>query len=455
MMAHTYFIETYGCEMNKSDSIDISLSFQAQGFTEAASSDHADVVVLNTCSVRGNAEQRIYGRLGHYRSLCGRRGGTPIVVLAGCMAQEQSGLIMREFPEVKVVAGTYHYMHIPAAVRQFGSTGEPVVLTDREHYEFSPFKASRAEGYSAWVNIIMGCSNFCSYCIVPHLRGPEKSKPSEEVLDEIRQLADHGVIEVTLLGQNVNAYGRDSGDMYFIDLLEKINDINGIQWIRFLTSHPRDFDRSMVEAIAGLDKVCSHVHLPLQSGSDRVLALMNRQYTLDHYRSIVQAIRTCFDDVSITTDLIVGFPTETEADFNMTLDVLEEIRYDDAFTYRYSSRPFTRASELEENKEHEWAADRAVDRADDFAVDRAANRLEKLISVQRSISFQKNSEEIGKSVPALVERVSKKNSKEMLCKTEKNKMVIVATASKPGSFIDIEIEGVSGNTLRGRETDAA
>lgn len=438
-MAATYFIETYGCEMNKSDSIDIALSFQARGFEEASCEDDADVIVLNTCSVRRHAEERVFGRLGYYRSLCTRRRGEPLIVLAGCMAQEQSDRIRELFPEIKVVAGTYHYMHIPDAVRKYSRTGNPVVLTDREQYDFSPFKGSRAEGHSAWVNIIMGCSNYCSYCIVPHLRGPEKSKPAGAVIDEVRQLADRGVVEITLLGQNVNAYGRDSGDISFTDLLERINDIEGIQWIRFLTSHPRDFDHDIVRRIAGLEKVCSHVHLPLQSGSDRILSLMNRQYTLDHYRSIVDAIRTHFSDAAIITDLIVGFPTESDEDFSMTLDVVREIRYDDAFTYRYSSRPFTRASALPTSSDTAAAAGR---------------RLEELIELQRSISHQRNEDEIGKRVTVLIERESKKNSFEMLCKTEKNKMVVVPTDMGPGRFIDVEIESVSGNTLRAREVRA-
>ena len=437
-MTTMYFIETYGCEMNKSDSIDIALSFQARGFEEAPSEEHADVIVLNTCSVRGNAEERVYGRLGYYRSLCAKKQEGPLIVLAGCMAQEQSDAIMKKFPEIKVVAGTYHNMHIPEAVQEFSQTGQPVVLTDRGHYEFSPFKGSRAEGYSAWVNIIMGCSNFCSYCIVPHLRGPEKSKPSGQVVDEVQQLVERGVTEITLLGQNVNAYGRDSGDIDFVKLLEKVNDVDGIRWIRFLTSHPRDFNPNMVRQIAGFEKVCSHVHLPLQSGSDRVLSLMNRQYKMDHYRSVVDSIRASFADVAITTDLIVGFPSETDEDFTMTLDAVREIRYDDAFTYRYSTRPFTRASEIESF----------------YDAVAAAARLEELIEVQRNISLQKNGEETGKRVTVLVERESKKNRAEMLCKTEKNKMVVVPTDVGPGRFMDVVIEGVSGNTLRGREVRA-
>ena len=433
-MARTYFIETYGCEMNKSDSIDIALSFQAHGFEESTCEGEADVIVLNTCSVREHAEERIFGRLGYYRSLSGRRHEDALIVLAGCMAQEQGERIIEHFPEIKVVTGPYHYMHIPDAVYEYEETRRPVILIDKEQYNFSPFKGARAEGYKAWVNIIMGCSNYCSYCIVPYLRGPEKSKPSAEVIDEVGQLAERGVVEVTLLGQNVNAYGRDSGDRGFVDLVEKINDIDGIRWIRFITSHPRDFKDQIVSRLASLEKVCRHIHLPLQSGSDRILSLMNRQYDLNHYRSVVDAIRTHFSDAAITTDIIVGFPTETDEDFRMTLDVVEEIEFDDAFTYRYSARPFTDALKLEDHS----------------ATDSDRDRLEDLIGLQRSISRRKNEEEIGKRVTALVERESKRNAAEMLCKTEKNKMVVVPTDQCPGQFIEVEIEGIAGNTLRGR-----
>ncbi len=433
-MARTYFIETYGCEMNKSDSIDIALSFQAHGFEESTCEGEADVIVLNTCSVREHAEERIFGRLGYYRSLRGRRHKDALIVLAGCMAQEQGERIIEHFPEIKVVTGPYHYLHLPDAVYEYEETRRPVILIDKEQYVFSSFKGARAEGYKAWVNIIMGCSNYCSYCIVPYLRGPEKSKPSAEVIDEVDQLAERGVVEVTLLGQNVNAYGRDSGDRGFVDLVEKINDIDGIRWIRFITSHPRDFKDQIVSRLASLEKVCSHIHLPLQSGSDRILSLMNRQYDLNHYRSVVDAIRTYFSDVAITTDIIVGFPTETDDDFRMTLDVVEEIEFDDAFTYRYSARPFTDALKLENHT----------------ATDSARDRLKDLIGLQRSISRRKNEEEIGKRVTALVERESKRNAAEMLCKTEKNKMVVVPTDQCPGQFIEVEIEGIAGNTLRGR-----
>jgi tRNA-2-methylthio-N6-dimethylallyladenosine synthase len=425
--------------MNKSDSVDIALSLQAGGYEEAASDREADVVVLNTCSVREHAEERIYGRLGHYRSLNARKGGNLLIVLAGCMAQEQGVRIMERYPEIKVVAGTYHCLSIPDALREFSESTRPVVMIDREHYEFSTFKGERARGHSAWVNIIMGCSNFCSYCIVPHLRGPERSKPSGEVVEEIRRLAERGVTEVTLLGQNVNAYGKESDDIGFVDLLEAINGIDGIRWIRFLTSHPKDFTEETVRRLAGLEKVCNHVHLPMQSGSDRILKLMNRRYNMRHYLGIIEAVRRHMHDAAITSDIIVGFPTEEEEDFQRTLHAVREVEYDDAFTYRYSARPFTQAIGLDGSA----------------CADTAGRRLEELIVLQRGISRRKNRAEIGKSVVALVERTSRKSDAEMLCRTGKGKMVVVGTRAAPGTYLQVKLNDISGNTLRGAETGSA
>jgi len=430
-----YFIETYGCEMNKSDSIDISLAFRDRGYEAARSETEADVVILNTCAVRENAEERVIGRLGYYRSQARNRRNPPLIVLAGCMAQERGEEIARLFPEVGVVTGTYHILDIPRYVKHFEDRGEGLVALDKESYVFSQYRGKRAEGYRAWVTIMKGCSNFCSYCIVPSLRGPEKSKRSDDVLTEVEELTARGVVEITLLGQNVNAYGLDSGDISFIELLEKIHEVAGIRWIRFLTSHPKDFTEEVIRRMSILPKLCRHVHLPLQSGSDRLLRLMNRKHSTDHYRDVVGAIRRHMPLASITTDLIVGFPTESERDFSDTLEAVREYRFDDAFTYRYSERPFTRAAGIRE-KVPERTAQR---------------RLEELITLQRSITLERNREEIGKRRTVLVERQSKKNRSEQLCKMETGKMVVVRTDASPGEFIEVEIDGISGSTLRGTQ----
>jgi len=431
----TYFIETYGCEMNKSDSIDIALSFEQRGYTRARSEKEADVVILNTCAVRENAEQRVFGRLGYYRSLKRSSEKDFRIVFTGCMAQEKGQRIFQDFPEIDVCAGTYHFVDIPEYVDECQRKNTRLVATDKREYRFSGFTTKRAEGHRAWVNIIKGCSNNCSYCIVPILRGPEKSKKHDEVVREVRDLAAKGVVEVTLLGQNVNAYGKDNGDIDFMELLEKIHRVENIRWIRFLTSHPKDFTCEMIRRISVLPKVCNHFHLPLQSGSDRILGLMNRRYTLAYYTHLVDAIREHVPDASITTDIIVGFPTETEKDFMDTLDACRHFQYDDAFMYKYSERPFTKAANFS------GKVDKNV----------ASHRLEELIELQRFISMAKNRKMVGKNATVLVERTSKKNLSEMLCKAESGKMIVARTRAPVGSFINIEISGISGSTLCGVE----
>ena len=431
----SYYIETFGCEMNKSDSIDIALSFEERGYIKAESEIDANVIILNTCAVRENAEDRVLGRLGYYRSFKQRYNRDAVIVLAGCMAQERGQDLARVFPEIDVVSGTCHIMDIPEFAEERSGSKGPVIALDQNDYRFSGYRGKRAEGYKAWVNIITGCSNYCTYCIVPYLRGAEKSKSSSDIISEIKELAERGVVEINLLGQNVNSYGKDNNDISFIELLEKINAIEGIKWVRFLTSHPKDFNGEIVKRISALKKVCKHFHLPVQSGSDRILKLMNRKYTVDHYTDIVGAIRTFIPDASITTDIIVGFPSESEKDYNQTLDLVMSVRFDDAFTYIYSERMFEKARSIPEKIPPEISK----------------KRIETLIMLQRRISYEKNTEEIGTEKTVLIIGESKKNPSEMLCKTENGKMVVVNTKAPPGRFLNIGITGISGNTLRGDE----
>ena len=431
----SFFIETYGCEMNKSDSLDIALALEEQGYVRAGRGSEADIVVINTCSVRKHAEQRVFGRLGYYRSLRNRMGGSPVIVFTGCMAQLFGEDVKKRFPEIDIIAGTSHGLHIPHYLSEYDKNQKPLVCTDQEGYGFSSYGGKRALSHHAWVTIVKGCSNFCSYCIVPYVRGPELSKRSEDVVREVCELVDHGVTEITLLGQNVNAYGKDSGDISFAGLLEKLDRIEGLRWIRFLTSHPKDFDESAIKRIAGSPKVCRHFHLPLQSGSDRMLDVMNRGYTVRHYIGIVEALYRYLSDFSLTTDIIVGFPSETEEDFQKTLQVYAEVAFDDAYTYRYSQRPYI-------------VAERLSGRVDDRT---AQTRLERLISLVKRISLERKRKEVGREVEVLIERKSRKNPNEYLAKTEQGKMVVVRTEEKPGRFVRIRIEGLSGGTLRGEE----
>ena len=429
------YIETYGCEMNKSDSIDIIISFEKKGYNTVDKPEDADVVIINTCAVRQNAEERIYGRIGYYKSLSRKIGKDQILVVTGCMAQEWGKKLIDKCENVDIVTGTYHILDIPDLVIEHRKSGKKLVSTDKKFYDFSYFKKERAVSFSAWVNIIKGCSNFCSYCIVPYLRGPEKSKPHEEVIDEVKKLVDNGVVEITLLGQNVNAYGKDNDDISFIELLERLNRIDGIKWIRFLTSHPKDFKADDIKRISTLDKVCKQFHLPLQSGSDRILSVMNRRYKVKDYLEIIDAIKKYNKKYSITTDIMVGFPGENEDDFKKTLDIVRDVEFDDAFMYRYSDRPFTKASRME-NK---------------IDIKVAKERLIRLIDLQRGISKRKNKMEIGNKEEVLVYGKSKKNKNESMCKTETGKIVIVSTDKSEGDFIKVIVTEISGNTLRGRE----
>ncbi|MFW6181241.1 MAG: tRNA (N6-isopentenyl adenosine(37)-C2)-methylthiotransferase MiaB [Spirochaetota bacterium] len=427
-----FFIETYGCEMNKSDSLDMALALEEAGFSRAPGAGQADVVVLNTCSVRQHAVDRIAGRLGYYRSLKARRD--LVLVLAGCMAQEQGEEAAARFPEIDVVAGTWHRLDLPLLLQRFFGTGERVRSTGMDRFSFSSYGGRRAEGHRAWVPIISGCSNFCAYCIVPHVRGPEVSRPSAEIRREAERLAEQGVREITLLGQNVNAYGRDSGDVRFAGLLELLHEVEGIQWIRFLTSHPADFDRDTLARLAGLPRVCRHLHLPLQSGSDRILRLMNRRHDMAHYRRVAGAVRELLPEASLTTDLLVGFPGETEEDFSLTLEAVRELRFDEAFTYQYSPRPFTAAGPVSGDERRA-----------------ASHRLSRLIDLQRSVTAARTREEVGRTRTAVVERPSRRDPSAQLCRTEQNRMVVVPTGAPPGSFLQVLLTGVRGNTLLGEE----
>jgi tRNA-2-methylthio-N6-dimethylallyladenosine synthase len=269
---------------------------------------------------------------------------------------------------------------------------------------------------------------------VPYVRGPEISRKSGDIIEEVRVLAGRGVVEITLLGQNVNAYGRDSGDISFLALLEKLNRVEGLRWIRFLTSHPRDFDEEVIRGIGELDKVARHVHLPLQSGSDRILSSMNRQYDMSRYRRVFDAVGRHMPGSAVTSDLIVGFPGETRRDFHRTLDAVREFRFDESFTYRYSPRPYTASSRMTPVPDGE-----------------AADRLEELIDTQRSVTREKNIGEIGSTVEALVGSQSRKDPEELLCRTSKGKPVVVRTSSPPGSFITVRVTELAGSTLRGVE----
>jgi tRNA-2-methylthio-N6-dimethylallyladenosine synthase len=427
------WIETYGCQMNKAESEALLLDLAAEGWVAGDCAEEADLVVINTCSVRETAEDRIRGRLGYYRRLKKNRRFT--LALIGCMAERLADRISADFPEVDVVAGTFRKKELARAVDLAGESGDRVFLTGGDKYPFARLHSTG--GFHAYVPIMHGCNNFCSYCIVPFTRGREVSRDPNEILDEIRILDQRGVREITLLGQNVNSYrfGGHDGLVSFPSLMGMVcRAASGIRRIRFLTSHPRDFSDEILEVMASEPVLCRHIHLPVQSGSTRILKAMNRGYASEHYLRLVERIRGALRGVAVTTDILIGFPGETEEDFSETIDLMRKIGFDDAFMYYYNPREGTPAFRME----------------NPVPVEVKLDRLARVIETQREIAADRMGMRLGNEVEVLVEGVSKKNSGELLARTEWDGMVVFpADSSFIGSFVNVRLEALRGNTYRG------
>ena len=384
------YIETYGCQMNMADTeIVLSIMHEA-GFIRTETLSNADVVLINTCAVRDNAEQRIIGRLGdfnHYK----KTNPNVIVGVLGCMAERVRKELMELGDFVDLVIGPDEYRKLPALIEAAdgGEKGIAVKLSRVEKYDdIIPF---RTDGLSAWVSIMRGCDKFCTYCVVPFTRGRERSRSLASIVSEMEDLSRRGFKEVTLLGQNVNSYSDGAFD--FADLLVKVADVDKKMRVRFMTSHPQDISDKLIDAIASRDNICNYIHLPVQSGSNRILELMNRTYTRDQYLNLVHKIKKVIPDVSLSTDIISGFPTETEDDHKKTLDLLQEIEFDGAYTFKYSPRENTKAWQM----------------GDDVPEEVKNRRLSEIIDLQRNISLRRNTTMIGDTVEVLVEGLSKKS----------------------------------------------
>ena len=432
MSERRVFFETYGCEMNKAESQALFMELAADGWREGTSAEEADLIVINTCSVRETAEERIRGRLGHYRRLKKRR---PFVLaLTGCMAERLQERISQDFPEVDVVAGTFHKHEIPAAVRR-AEAQQRVVLAGGEEYEFA--KLHSGGGFKAFVPVMHGCNNFCAYCVVPYVRGREISRSPEEILEEVRTLDARGVTEVTLLGQNVNSYRfvKNGEALDFPGLMRRVaKQLEGVRWVRFLTSHPKDLSGELIQTLAEHPAFCRHIHLPVQSGSTRVLAAMNRGYSADSYLRLVERIRSSLTGASLSTDILVGFPGETEDDVEQTLRLMEQVGFDDAFMYYYNPRPGTPADALSNQVPREVKLD----------------RLSRVIAAQRRIASRAMIQRLGQDVEVLVEDVSKRDARELLARTEWNRMVVFpGPTSLVGSMARVRLDSARGNTFRG------
>ncbi|MDQ3991958.1 MAG: tRNA (N6-isopentenyl adenosine(37)-C2)-methylthiotransferase MiaB, partial [Actinomycetota bacterium] len=418
-----YLIRTFGCQMNEHDSERIAGLLEDGGMAPAGEAGEAGVVVLNTCAVRENADNRLYGTLGHLKSAKERAPGMRIVV-AGCLAQKDRGEIQRRAPWVDVVVGTHALPHLLDLIRRAETEGPQMDV--REYTEIFPsaLPARREVAHHAWVSIAVGCDNTCSFCIVPLVRGAQRSRPVGEVLAEVQGLAARGVVEVTLLGQNVNTYGRDldvpgkrRGHSLFADLLRAVDGVEGLRRIRFTSPHPHHFTPDVVEAMADCEAVCEHIHFPLQSGSDRVLGLMRRSYRAERYLSWLERIRATVPGVAVTTDIIVGFPGETEEDFGRTLEVVRAARFDAAFTFQYSPRPGTAAASFDDPVPPEAVRD----------------RFERLVAAQEAISAEINGALVGSAQEVLVEGPGRKSG--VRGRTRTNKVVNLPPGPEPGAFV--------------------
>lgn len=425
-------METYGCQMNVADSELVASMMEKSGFARSDSEFGANAVFLNTCAIREHAEDKIHSRLGKLRKL---KNDNPemIIGIMGCMAQHVKDNILENKPYVDFVLGPDSYRRIPELLRRHEETNASVVDTRLSRFEvYENLYPSRQEGINAWVSIMRGCDKFCTFCIVPFTRGRERSCTVESVVEEVQQTVDQGFVEITLLGQNVNSYRH--GDARFPELLDAVAQIPGVMRIRFTSPHPQDIDDDMLFVMRDHANICNSVHLPLQAGAERILKRMNRTYTQAQFLALSEQIRNILPGCGISTDIIAGFPGETEEEFGETLAVMEKVKFDSAFTFKYSSRPGTKAAEYSDQIPEKVKKD----------------RLAKLVDLQYKHTLFRNRKEIGKKVKVLVEKESKKSSNEWAGRTDNNKWVIFPKESAEiRDLVDVKIVDAQGVSLFG------
>lgn len=434
-MRRSVFIKTFGCQMNAVDSARMLSLLSSADYGTAATLEEADLVLLNTCSIREKADQKIYSDLGTLRRWKQRRPGR-LIGVGGCLAQQDGEALRGRAPHVDIVFGTHNIANLPAMVARAEHRLPTLALGMEEgiaHWDVVPHLPAGA--VSAMVAIMQGCDNFCAYCVVPLVRGREVSRPAGDILSEVHALAGRGVREVILLGQNVNSYGRKEGEIPFPELLLRISAIEGISRIRFITSHPRDLDDRTIRLFEETPALCPHVHLPLQSGSDRVLSAMGRGYTRGEYLAKIEALRTARPGMAFSSDFIVGFPGETEEDFQETLGVMREIRFDSSFSFRFSSRPGTRAAEMKEKVDPREAGD----------------RLRRLQEIQAAHTRERLSAQVGREVAVLVEGASARDPGMRCGRTGCNKTVNFTPGSAEGPIRSVLVTGAGTHSLVGEE----
>jgi tRNA-2-methylthio-N6-dimethylallyladenosine synthase len=431
----TFFIETFGCQMNFHDSEKVIGTLVQQGYAQVQTVEEADLVFYNTCSIRDKAEQKVFNRLNEYKKL--QSQGKKFAVI-GCVAQQEGEKIFERAPYVSLVAGSASYRNLPKMLVQIEQGSRATGLDDRQTDEtFETEFTARSNPHRGYITIIEGCDKFCAYCVVPYTRGKERSRTSESVLVEARRMADAGYTDIQLLGQNVNSYKDPLAKKSFAELLTAVGEIEGIRRVRFTTSHPRDFTKDIVEAIDALPTLCDHVHLPVQSGSTAVLASMYREYTREQYLERVAWMKSARRHISMTSDIIVGFPGETESEFQETLSLIQEVGYDSIFTFKYSARPNTPA----------------IDREDSIPEEEKSRRLQALNDVQREISRVNYAKHLGQTLEVMVEGYNPTRG-QVIGRTTQNKTLNFSVPDgepKPaiGSYVDAIVTKSLPNSLVG------
>lgn len=435
--------QTYGCQQNENDTERIRGMLAECGFQFTDDPEVADVIVYNTCAVRENAEQKVFGRLGILKHMS-EKTHDAIICMCGCMVQQKhiAEEIQKKHNQVDLIFGTHALYRFPKLLFEAMNSKKTVIdIEDCDGYIAEDIPVMHENSYKAWVSIMFGCNNFCSYCIVPYVRGRERSRKPELVIDEIKKLVDGGCTEICLLGQNVNSYGRDlDDDVDFADLLKMVNDIKGIKRIRFMTSHPKDISDKLIDTMAECDKVCHQLHLPFQAGSDKILSDMNRKYTKADYLEKINKVKAKIPDISLSTDVIVGFPTETCEDFEETLDVLRKVEFDGVYSFIYSRREGTPAAKL------------------DFVLtdEQIHQNFNKLLDVQNGICLNRNKALVGQTVEVLVDGISKNNAKMVSARLDSNKVInFEGDESLIGKYVQVKVTQAHTWNLLGELTSQA
>lgn len=430
-----YFIITYGCQMNEHDSERLAGQLRAIGYEETDDMEQADFILINTCCVRESAEKKIYGKIGELKRL---KSANPnlIIGIAGCLSQKDREKMFKKAPHVDLVMGTHNTHKLVELVQEIERSKDRVLAVwDQAERLAADVPTIRKNQISAWVPIMYGCNNFCTYCIVPYVRGRERSRPLDDIVSEIHQLGLDGFKEITLLGQNVNSYGKDDeSGADFADLLMSVDKVETIERIRYMTSHPRDINQKVINTIRSSNKICEHFHLPIQSGSNSILKAMNRGYNTEYYHDLVTNIRKAIPQASLTTDIIVGFPGETEEMFEETLDLIKKVRFDAAYTFLYSPRSGTPAATM----------------ADQIPLPVKKQRLQQLMNYQNEISLEINKQLVGQTVEVLVEGPSKNDPNKMMGRTRTNKIVLWQKGEElVGELIIVRVDNAQTWLLKG------